>query len=136
MPQTNDIDCTTFLHYVLYAQGLPLILCGVVAFMDRYGSCDLILPQMGVASCFIGSPWGSQWVNGSYNGNWDSFLYSPEFVYFHSILILLQGANIVFFSLTVFYLVKHWKIAADLLKRETKINFMIVLKLFFITGKN
>ena len=134
LPQTGDVDCTTFVKYILYAQGLPLVLCVVVALMDQYGPCHLILPNMGVANCFLGSPWGSRYVNGSYQGQWDTFLYSPEFVYFHSGLMILQTANIIFFSLTVYYLIKHWQITADLLNRETKINFVIVVKLFFITG--
>ena len=134
IPQTSEIDCATFLRYILYAQGFPLVLCIVVAAMDKFGSCDFILPNMGVANCFLGSPWSSRWINGSYDDSWISFFYSSEFIYFHSVLFVLQMANIIFFILTVYFLVKHWQIAAELLKRETKIDFMIVLKLFFITG--
>ena len=50
-------------------------------------------------------------------------------------LIALQAANILFFLLTVYYLVEHWRNSAGMIKSETKGNFMIVIKLFFIMGK-
>ena len=52
-----------------------------------------------------------------------------------SVLIALQAANILFFLLTVYYLVEHWRNSAGMIKSETKGNFMIVIKLFFIMGK-
>ena len=51
-------------------------------------------------------------------------------------LIALQAANILFFLLTVYYLVDHWRNSAGMIKSETRGNFMIVIKLFFIMGKN
>ena len=35
---------------------------------------------------------------------------------------------------TVYYLVEHWRNAAGIIKSETKGNFIIVIKLFFIMG--
>ena len=52
-----------------------------------------------------------------------------------SVLIALQAANILFFLLTVYYLVDHWRNSAGMIKSETRGNFMIVIKLFFIMGK-
>ena len=96
---------------------------------------------MGVSQCFVGTPWGDQWT-ASYSNEtdsvltqWDVFFSSPEFLYFHSVLMVLQGSNIIFFLLTVYYLVDHWKNSAGLIKSETRGNFLIVLKLFFIMGK-
>ena len=109
---------------------MPLLICIVIALMDQFGSCDLTLPDMGVAQCFLGSPWGEQFV-----AEWTAFFSSPEFLYFHSILIALQAANVLFFLLTVYYLVDHWRNSAGIIKSETRGNFLIVLKLFFIMGK-
>ena len=119
-------------------QGMPLLICIATALMDQFGSCDLTLPDMGVAQCFLGSPWGEQWISSSSEtsaGEWTAFFSSPEFLYFHSILITLQAANVLFFLLTVYYLVDHWRNSAGIIKSETRGNFLIVLKLFFIMGK-
>ena len=118
---------------------MPLLICIFTALMDGFGSCDLTLPNMGVAQCFLGSPWGDQWEASSSNetnvGQWIAFFSSPEFLYFHSILIALQVANVLFFLMTVYYLVEHWRNAAGIIKSETRGNFLIVLKLFFIMGR-
>ena len=117
---------------------MPLLICIFTALMDGFGSCELTLPNMGVSQCFLGSPWGDQW-SASYSNEtdgmqWNTFFSSPEFLYFHSILIGLQAANVFFFLLTVYYLVDHWRNAAGMIKSETRGNFLIVLKLFFIMG--
>ena len=118
---------------------MPLLICIFTALMDGFGPCDLTLPNMGIAQCFLGSPWGDQWEASSSNemnvGQWNAFFSSPEFLYFHSILIGLQAANVFFFLLTVYYLVDHWRNAAGMIKSETRGNFLIVLKLFFIMGR-
>ena len=111
---------------------MPLVLCITTALMDHLGPCDWTLPDMGVAQCFLGSPRSKVWNN----QGWSSFFSSPEFLYFHSILLALQAANILFFMLTVYYLVDHWRNSAAIIKSETKGNFLIVLKLFFIMGGN
>ena len=63
-----------------------------------------------------------------------TFFRSAEFIYFHSVLGLLQVANIVLFTLTVSSLVNHWRTTAHLLDVEAKLHFGVVLKLFLITG--
>ena len=117
---------------------MPLLLCTFIAIMDNFGSCDLTLPNMGKAQCFLGAPWIEQWENSNLNqtnfGLWKEFFSTPEFLYFHSILIVLQATNIIFFLLTVYYLVDHWPKASGMIKSETSANFLIVLKLFFIMG--
>jgi len=46
-----------------------------------------------------------------------------------------QVANVVFFTVTVYFLVEHWRNASTLTKSgENKGNFLIVIKLFFIMG--
>ena len=119
----------------LLFQGMPLILCTVVALIEKFGSCEMTRPSMGVAQCFLGNPWGDQWAsNNETRGQWAAFFTSPEFIYFYSVIIALQGANILFFLLTVYYLVEHWRNSAGIIRSETKGNFMIVIKLFFIMG--
>ena len=63
-----------------------------------------------------------------------TFFKSAEFIYFHSVLALLQVANIVLFTLTVSSLVNHWRTTAHLLDVEAKLHFGVVLKLSLITG--
>ena len=105
--------------------------------MDRFGSCDLILPSMGVAQCFLGYTWADQWQEyGTSDTIWPAFFYTPEFIYFHLILLLLQGANAILFILTTYVLIDHWRIAAVFMKRENWKNFLIVVKLFFIMGES
>ena len=121
--------------YSLYAQGMPLVLCLVVGLIDKFGSCQLTRPHMGASQCFVGKPWGEQFEE--YNqtrGQWTAFFASPEFIYFYSVVLALQAANVIFFLLTVYYLVQHWRHSAGIIKTETKGNFIIVLKLFFIMG--
>ena len=125
--------CTT---YITPLQGMPLILCAIVALIEKFGSCDMTRPNMGVAQCFLGNPWGDQWAaNNETRGQWTAFFSSPEFIYFYSVIIALQAANILFFLLTVYYLVEHWRNSAGIIRSETKGNFMIVIKLFFIMGR-
>ena len=104
--------------------------------MDEFGSCDLILPSMGVAQCFLGYTWGDQWQAFDHNDVLPAFFYTPEFVYFYSVLILLQLANVSLFILTTCILINHWRSSAVFMKRENKKNFLIVVKLFFIMGKS
>ena len=48
----------------------------------------------------------------------------------------MQIANVVFFLVTVFFLVDHWRTASTLTKSgENRGNFLIVIKLFFIMGR-
>ena len=117
------------------AQGCPLILVISVYLVDQYAHCDwgLPLPSMADAQCFLGQTWNTQRMTSS--GGWTDFFLTPEFIYFHSIILALESANVVFFCLTIKSLVKHWRSTAQLLHTETKTHFGIIFKLFLITGK-
>ena len=92
-------------------------------------------PHMGTSQCFLGKPWGEHLEETNQTtGQWTAFFFSPEFIYFYSVVLALQAANVIFFLLTVYYLVQHWRNSAGIIKTETKGNFIIVLKLFFIMG--
>ena len=97
--------------------------------MDEFGTCDLPLPNMGQSQCFLGLPWEEQ-----SNGLWYSFFYSPEFIYFHSVLLILTAVNVVYFLLTIYCLVRHWKYSDSIIKTAFQRKFTIFIKLFFITG--
>ena len=115
---------------------MPLFLCVIVALIDNFGSCDMVRPNMGVAQCFLGNPWGDQWAeNNDTRGQWTALFASPEFIYFYIVIIVLQVANILFFLLTVYHLVEHWRNSARIIRSEPKRNFIIVIKLFFIMGR-
>ena len=114
-------------------QGSPLVLCVAIFLLDSYGSCDLILPSMGVAQCFLGYPWGDQW---QYNSSvLPAFFFTPEFIYFHFILVILQIINIILFILTTSTLINHWRRSVVFMRGESRRNFLIVVKLFFIMGE-
>ena len=77
--------------------------------------------------------------------DWSSFLFTSEFLYFHSFLmmlqvilslpILLQVANASFFLGTVSYLGDHWRRTTSLVTTtDSSANFTVVIKLFFIMG--
>eukprot|EP00092_Neocalanus_flemingeri_P083242 GFUD01104451.1.p1 GENE.GFUD01104451.1~~GFUD01104451.1.p1 ORF type:complete len:540 (-),score=97.41 GFUD01104451.1:263-1882(-) len=134
LSSTSDNDRAKYILYTLYAQGMPLLLCIFTALMDEFGSCDWILPNMGKAHCFLGAPWGASLSLGTSFGQWETFFSTPEFLYFHSVLIALQVANVLFFLRTVYYLVEHWRNAAGIIKIDNSGNFLIVIKLFFIMG--
>ena len=69
---------------VILVQGMPLVLCLVVALVERFGSCSLTRPNMGTAQCFLGQPWGDQWAEHNLTrGHWTAFFSTPEFIYFH-----------------------------------------------------
>jgi len=117
---------------LLYAQGLPLLICGLTAAVDAAGRgnpySDLqFYPEMGVYSCFLGSQKTSA---GS------SYFTTPVFIYYQSVLILVQISNLVF-------LVMIWikmRQAGDGQDQEMNTkegkrrNFSLFIKLFFILG--
>lgn len=111
---------------LVYAQGVPGLLCLLVAILDQ-STCGIPRPAMGEAHCFIGSPWGE--AMGS-----NSFFKTPEFIFFHSILLLLQVMNIFLFLGTTKQLIHHWRGVATIFQGTAKENFILVTKLFFIMG--
>ena len=130
-PAQNNSSQLKF--YFMYAQGVPLLLCSLVFIIDHCGPCSWILPNMGKAQCFLGAPWESQWSTTDSAIN--AIFLNSEFIYFHSILLVLQSSNVVFFLLTLKHLISHWWITGSVLQVESRGNFLIVVKLFFIMGK-
>ena len=60
MSSSSESSGVKFVLYLVYAQGAPLILCLAVFLMDFMGPCSMVRPNMGVAHCFLGDPWGAQ----------------------------------------------------------------------------
>ena len=60
MSSSSENSGVKFVLYLVYAQGAPLLLCLVVLLMDLKGPCSMVRPNMGVAHCFLGDPWGAQ----------------------------------------------------------------------------
>ena len=60
MSSSSENSGVKFVLYLIYAQGAPLLLCLIVFLMDMKGPCSMVRPNMGVAHCFLGDPWGAQ----------------------------------------------------------------------------
>ena len=75
--------------YFCYAQGVPLLMVMITAAVDSQGSLEeVFLPNMGNHECFLGSP------DTSYR---PSFFATPEFIYYESVLLLINILNLFFF---------------------------------------
>ena len=75
--------------YFCYAQGVPLLVVILTAAVDSQGSLEeMFLPNMGTYECFLGSPDTSQRP---------SFFATPEFIYYESVLLLINILNLFFF---------------------------------------
>ena len=114
-------------------QGTPLLVVVSVYLVDQYGPCHWVLPNMGTAHCYLGNTWNTQRMVSE--GGWTDFLKTPEFIYKHSIILVLEIFNFIFFILTIHCLIKHWRSTAQLLNTQAKMHFGIIFKLFLITGK-
>jgi len=132
LPFANISDKNRFLFCLCYAQGLPLIICGITAAVDAAGRGKTyselqFYPEMGVYSCFL----GSQKTSAS-----RSYFTSPVFIYYQSVLILVQISNLVFLTMTWIQMCK----AGDGQNQDGNIkdgkrqNFSLFMKLFFILG--
>jgi hypothetical protein len=118
---------TRLLVYTLYAQGLPLVLCCLTAGIDAAGKGKpkselMFYPEMGVYSCFLGSQRTSE--HGSY-------FTSPVFLYYQSVLIMVQICNLVLLILTWVHLHQNQQGST---KESRSHNFYLFFKLFFILG--
>ena len=113
-------------------QGCPLVVVVGVYLVDQHGSCSWVLPNMGVAHCYLGHTWSTQRALNT--GHWTDFFRTPEFIYKHSVILALEISNVLFFALTIRCLVRHWRSTAQLLNTQTKMHFGIIFKLFLITG--
>ena len=129
--QVRTVSCTVM--ETMTGQGTPLLVVVCVYLVDQYGPCHWVLPNMGTAHCYLGNTWNTQRMVS--NGGWTDFLKTPEFIYKHSIILVLEIFNFIFFSLTIHCLIKHWRSTAQLLNTQAKMHFGIIFKLFLITGK-
>merc|ERR1712240_147135 len=80
---------------ILLGQGIPLLVTLVTLAMDTMGSENLVLPNMGVYSCFIGE---------EYKENKSPFYKTPAFLYFYMTIIIAWVINIVCFVVTAVHL--------------------------------
>jgi len=114
--------------FLLYAQGLPFLVCALTAIIDATGpakqSDRVTRPNMGVYRCFLGA---------EYRRPARSYFVQPDFIYFHSVIILLQVSNLVLLGLTV----AHLMISRDgggTRRQNIVTNFGRFAKLFIILG--
>ena len=132
VPFANISEKRRFMLCLVYAQGLPLIICSITAGVDAAGagkpSSELQLyPEMGVYSCFL----GSQKTSAD-----KSYFSTPVFLYHQSVLILVQISNLVFLVMAWVHL---WQVGEgqDMERRDKKgnrTNLAMFVKLFFILG--
>jgi len=114
--------------FLIYAQGLPFLICAITAVIDATGPAPqserLTRPNMGVYRCFLGA---------QYTQPTRSYFVQPDFIYFHSVIILLQVSNLVLLALTIAHLVRGPDGGGT--KRENiKSNIWRFIKLFIILG--
>jgi len=129
----NISETKRFILCSIYAQGLPLVICAIIAIIDDSGkgksSSELQLyPEMGVYSCFLGS---------QKTISMTSYFTSPVFLYHQSVVILVQISNLVF-------LVSTWRQVCQAGdghqdqersgKQRKRHQFSLFVKLFFILG--
>jgi len=114
--------------FLIYAQGLPLLVCSLTAVIDATGpakqSDRVTRPNMGVYRCFLGA---------EYRQPARSYFVQPDFIYFHSVIILLQVSNLILLGLTI----AHLMVTRDGggTKRQIIVtNFGRFAKLFIILG--
>jgi len=97
----ND-ESVRFWKCVLYAQGLPFVICSITAIVDSLKPQDecLYFPNMGVFRCFFGDKLSEPRR---------SYFVSARFLYFDIFLLLVQLANIFFICSILFVLNKGWR---------------------------
>ena len=115
---------------VLYAQGIPALLCIITAIIDNSASPveklgSLYYPEIGVYNCYLRG--GNAEVKISY-------FQSPIFIYQQSILILTIVINIILLT-HVCYTACRTRHAENGLKRQHLIHqFSTFLKIFVVLG--
>ena len=82
-------------RYLAYAQGTPLVMCCVTFLVDKFGDTqnEDFLPNMGIYNCFLGQ---SSFKFAEYG-----YFKHPIFIYFQSVLMIIQIANMIFLGLTL-----------------------------------
>uniref|UniRef100_A0A182QW48 G-protein coupled receptors family 2 profile 2 domain-containing protein n=1 Tax=Anopheles farauti TaxID=69004 RepID=A0A182QW48_9DIPT len=115
-----------FLYYSLYAWGVPLLLVGFVALVDNTEFIhESMRPQIGLDRCFV----SEERLVG--------------FLYMYMPLLVLVGANVIFFAVTAIRIFRMEQATASALsgdsRRHTKYEkdryrFSLYLRLFVIMG--
>jgi len=113
--------------YFLYAQGIPILISVFVFLMDNLRPNDILLPNMGIVECFVGSEFSLE----------KTFFQTSQFLYYYLIVIVLISFNIICFLVTAIHLHKHWH---DMKNVQTSCSdglvdhFSIIVKLSVIMG--
>ena len=110
--------------YILYAMGTPLVITAITAilqFSDQIADESNFKPQFGLKNCFF-----------------DEDKKLANFVLFYLPLLLIQIANLAFFSLTVFKLAQTWRESGRLRmhNNDNHSNASVVMKVFLVMGIN
>jgi len=117
----------TLTFYLLYAEGIPVVITITTVLLDLYGPCDAVLPNMGKVQCFFGVEHNSVM----------SFFVTSEFLYHYLLICVISFINFICFLVTGISLIKHWYQMRNI---KTSSNegiiqqFWIVLKLSIIMG--
>ena len=96
--RNKNSSLKSFLVYFLYAQGIPTLFSIFIALMDTFRPPNVLLPNMGEYSCFVGSEYDTA----------KSFFETSVFLYFYLIVIVLITFNLICFLVTAFNLNRHW----------------------------
>jgi len=124
---SQGLGSKRLIFYLLYAEGIPVVITIITVLLDFYGPCDAILPNMGKVQCFFGVEHNSVM----------SFFHTSEFLYHYLIICVIIIINFICFLVTGISLIKHWYQMRSI---KTSSNegiiqqFWIVLKLSIIMG--
>jgi len=118
----------SILSFLMYAQGLPLLITLAIGIIDIYGSCDSVIPNIGRYSCFLGSPYEKDQL----------FIQTADFFYFYLIIMIIVISNTVCFLITGYFLTINWSTVRRMQtsNRDDKLlsHVVLVAKLSFIMG--
>lgn len=125
MEENHDIN---LILTIIYAQGLPLVITFVIAIVDKFGSCNSILPNMGLYSCFIGSQFDPD----------ESFLETSNFYYYYLIVMVIVICNTLCFFITGYFLTINWSTVRNMQTSNRDDNIithvLLVTKISVIMG--
>ena len=107
-PRANDNVAKNLLLFCLYAQGGPLLVCGLTALADAFGTNPELKPNMGEFKCFLSCHSG---IKCSHTNN--RFI-TPVFIYFGSVEMMINITNLLLFMATSYHLVQQWKQASKI----------------------
>ena len=115
-----------FVASCIFAQGVPVLLCIVVAVVDIKASCTWIRPNMGRFSCFIG-----YFLMENDNSK---FVDTPLFRFFYLVIIIIIIINTVCYLFTSYFMWKSFSSEFRTGEDESLKLFKTVAKLSILTG--